>query len=85
MRARSDGSLTPGSVYAVVSAIACLQPSATFLIFYVIPAPAWLCVGGLFAWELWSASFPRPHQQTDAVGHVGGLVAGFLFARFGLH
>jgi len=68
-----------GSVFAIVAAIACAQPRMPFYLFYVVPIPAWLCVGGIAAWELHAASFPRPGSFTDSVGHVGGMLAGVLF------
>lgn len=72
-----------GSVYAIMSTFACVHPTATFLIFFVIPAPAWACVSGIFAWDLWHAA-KTPKGRTDSAGHVGGILAGILFWRFGL-
>lgn len=72
-----------GSVYAIMSTFACVHPTATFLIFFVIPAPAWACVTGIFAWDLWHAA-QTPRDRTDSAGHVGGILAGILFWRFGL-
>ncbi|KAJ9480252.1 Rhomboid protein 1, mitochondrial [Pseudozyma hubeiensis] len=72
-----------GSVYAIMSTFACVHPTATFLIFFVIPAPAWACVSGIFAWDLWHAA-KTPKGRTDSAGHVGGILAGIAFWRFGL-
>lgn len=72
-----------GSVYAIMSTFACVHPTATFLVFFVIPAPAWACVTGIFAWDLWHAA-NKPGGATDSAGHLGGIVAGILFWRFGL-
>lgn len=72
-----------GSVYAIMSTFACVHPTATFLIFFVIPAPAWACVSGIFAWDLYHAA-GTPKGRTDSAGHVGGILAGILFWRFGL-
>lgn len=72
-----------GSVYAIMSAFACVHPTATFLVFFVIPAPAWAVVSGIFAWDLWHAA-RLPGGQIDSAGHVGGILAGILFWRFGL-
>lgn len=72
-----------GSVYAIMATFACVNPTATFLIFFVIPAPAWACVSGIFAWDLWHAA-KTPKGRTDSAGHVGGILAGILFWRFGL-
>lgn len=50
-----------GSVYGVMAYFAALQPRATFLIFFVLPCPAWAAVSGLVAWDVYRA----------AVGTVG--------------
>ncbi|PWN46680.1 rhomboid-domain-containing protein [Violaceomyces palustris] len=73
-----------GSVYAIMTTFACVQPNATFLIFFVLPAPAWACVTGFFAWDLYSASVHSKNSKVDSAGHVGGILAGLLFWRFGL-
>ncbi|KAI3617555.1 hypothetical protein CBS9595_003464 [Malassezia furfur] len=70
-----------GSVYAILSAFAAMRPDALFLLFYVVPVPARMCVAGILAYELYSASFPRQDNHIDSVGHVGGLLAGLVFAR----
>ncbi|KAN0060430.1 hypothetical protein ACQY0O_007760 [Thecaphora frezii] len=72
-----------GSVYAIMTTFACMQPHATFLLFFVLPVPAWLCVSGIFAHDLYSAAM-TPGSTTDAAGHVGGILAGILFWRFGM-
>ncbi|SNX85522.1 related to PCP1 - mitochondrial serine protease [Melanopsichium pennsylvanicum] len=72
-----------GSVYAIMSTFACVHPTATFLVFFVIPAPAWACVTSIFAWDLWHAA-NMPGGKTDSAGHLGGILAGILFWRFGL-
>lgn len=70
-----------GSVYAILSAFTMMRPSSTIYLFFAIPMPAWACIGGLFAWEWYNAHFPSPRSHTDSVGHVGGLLAGVLYAR----
>ena len=45
--------------------------------------PAWLCISGIFAWDLSQAWF-RPGGAVDSAGHVGGILAGLLFWRFRL-
>jgi rhomboid-like protein len=45
--------------------------------------PAWALIGGIFAYDAYSA-ISRPGSGTDSAGHVGGLMAGLgaaLFAR----
>ncbi|SPO41861.1 related to PCP1 - mitochondrial serine protease [Pseudozyma flocculosa] len=72
-----------GSIYAIMSTFACIQPRATFLLFFVVPVPAWLCVSGIFAYDLYQAAI-TPGGQVDGAGHVGGILSGLLFWRFGL-
>lgn len=71
-----------GSVYAILSAFTMMQPMSTVYLFYAIPLPAWVCIGGIAAWELYQASTPHRDGHVDHVGHVGGLLAGVAFARF---
>ncbi|KAI0069030.1 rhomboid-domain-containing protein [Artomyces pyxidatus] len=75
-----------GAIYAVISFYACVSPRTTFLIFGLIPCPAWAFVSGVFLFDSYSA-YAEKRQGTDTAGHVGGLLAGiayFLFrARFG--
>lgn len=71
-----------GAVYGILSTFACLNPNATFLLFFVVPVPAWMCVAGLLAWDTYSALNPRQGDHTDSPGHVGGLLAGVAFSRF---
>ncbi|GAA6034065.1 hypothetical protein JCM8097_000674 [Rhodosporidiobolus ruineniae] len=67
-----------GSVFACASFFALAFPHSKFLLFFVVPVPAWLCVGGLFAWDLYSG-LARTGGTTDSMGHVGGAIAGALF------
>ncbi|CDU26052.1 related to PCP1-mitochondrial serine protease [Sporisorium scitamineum] len=72
-----------GSVYAIMSVFACVRPRATFLVFFVVPAPAWAVVGAVLGWDVWHAA-GTPKGRTDSAGHVGGILAGIAFWRFGL-
>lgn len=77
-----------GSVYAIMATFACVNPTATFLVFFVIPAPAWAVVSGIVGWDLWGAlTAPKAGMTgmvSDSAGHLGGVLAGVLFWRFGL-
>ena len=44
-----------GAIYAVISFMACIAPKAKFLVFGIVPVPAWGCVTGLFAYDLFNA------------------------------
>ncbi|EJD01069.1 rhomboid-domain-containing protein [Fomitiporia mediterranea MF3/22] len=67
-----------GAIFAVVSFFACVSPKTTFLIFGVIPAPAWAVVGGFFIWDGLSALSDR-RTIFDGAGHVGGILAGVVY------
>jgi len=74
-----------GALYGVLSFFACLAPRATFLIFGIVPCPAWLCISGVFIWDGYSA-LTGSRQGTDTAGHIGGLLGGigYYILRIGL-
>ncbi|KAG9022067.1 hypothetical protein FRB95_000912 [Tulasnella sp. JGI-2019a] len=74
---RSHGA--SGAIFAVIAFYATLAPTSTFLLFAIVPMPAWLCVGGMAAYDLYGA-FMNPNRRTDGAGHLGGMLAGFLYA-----
>ncbi|GAA5996649.1 rhomboid family intramembrane serine protease [Rhodotorula paludigena] len=67
-----------GATYGAISFFAACFPRETFLLFFVVPVPAWLCVSGIFVWDLYNG-FIRRGGMTDSAGHVGGVLAGLLF------
>ncbi|GAA5874838.1 hypothetical protein JCM16303_003002 [Sporobolomyces ruberrimus] len=67
-----------GATYGTIAFFAAAMPRATFLLFFVVPVPAWLCVSGLFAWDFYNAT-SRRGGMTDSAGHVGGIASGLLF------
>ncbi|GAA5937513.1 hypothetical protein JCM3775_001250 [Rhodotorula graminis] len=67
-----------GATYGAISFFACAFPRTTFLLFFVVPVPAWLCVSGIFAWDVYNGLWRRG-GMTDSAGHVGGVLAGVLF------
>jgi rhomboid-like protein len=56
-------------------------PKTTFLLFFVLPMPAWALIGGMFAYDAYSA-VTNPGSGTDSAGHVGGIVAGLAAAAW---
>ncbi|KAI0049583.1 rhomboid-domain-containing protein [Auriscalpium vulgare] len=70
-----------GAIYAVISFFACVAPNTKFLIFFVIPCPAWAFVGGVFLLDSYSA-IANKRMTTDTAGHVGGLLAGIAYYVF---
>ncbi|KAG7529012.1 hypothetical protein FFLO_05835 [Filobasidium floriforme] len=79
-RSKSHGSEgASGAIYASLAYYAAMFPQAQFLLFFVVPLPAWAAVGGIFAYDLYS-SIRSPMAVTDSAGHVGGLLAGVAYA-----
>lgn len=56
-----------GAVYGLLSFYAACFPRSTFLLFFVVPVPAWALVSGLFAWDTYS-TFNRAGGKTDSAG-----------------
>ena len=55
-RAQPSGSHgASGAIYSVISFFACLAPTATFLLFGIIPVPAWAMVTGIFLYDGYGA------------------------------
>ncbi|KAI3596780.1 serine protease family [Moniliophthora roreri] len=72
------------AVYSIVTLLACVAPNLTFQIYGIIPVPAWLCVSGMFAYDMFGA-VKDAGGGTDQVGHVAGMLTGagyFLLKRF---
>ncbi|CDO74035.1 hypothetical protein BN946_scf185043.g85 [Trametes cinnabarina] len=67
-----------GSIYAVISFFACLAPTTTFLLFGIVPMPAWAFVTGIFLYDGYSA-LNHMRARTDTAGHIGGLLSGIGF------
>ncbi|EGO27384.1 hypothetical protein SERLADRAFT_382112 [Serpula lacrymans var. lacrymans S7.9] len=75
-----------GAIYAIAAYFACALPRATFLIFFVIPCPAWVFLPGILIYDGYR-SISNKNTTTDTAGHVGGLLAGiayFAARRFGI-
>lgn len=70
--------MTQVSFHSVISLFACLFPNTTFLLFFIVPVPAWLCVSGIFAWDFYGA-LKRRGGMTDSAGHMGGVLAGVAY------
>ncbi|KAJ9121159.1 hypothetical protein QFC24_004833 [Naganishia onofrii] len=68
-----------GAIYASLAYFAAMFPQAKFLMFFIVPMPAWVAVGGIFAYDLYQ-SILVPTSMTDSAGHIGGILAGVGFA-----
>lgn len=42
-------SASTGAIYASLAYFAAMFPQAKFLMFFIVPMPAWVAVGGIFA------------------------------------
>jgi membrane associated rhomboid family serine protease len=58
-----------GNIMALTAYFACVYPQASFLLFGIVPVPAWLCVSGLVGYDV----------MTGHAGHVGGALYGGLY------
>ncbi len=52
---RSGAHGASGAIYSVISFFACMSPNATFLLFGIVPMPAWAMVTGIFLYDGYSA------------------------------
>ncbi|ORY30009.1 hypothetical protein BCR39DRAFT_530582 [Naematelia encephala] len=68
-----------GAVYTCLAFFAALAPQAKIYLWFIVPMPAWLLVGGIFAWDGYSA-LTHPNSTTNSAAHIGGLVTGILAA-----
>lgn len=57
-----------GAIYACLAFYGTIFPQATFLLFFIIPARAWMVVGGLFAVSVLAASSASCHVPRVASG-----------------
>lgn len=67
-----------GAILATVAFYACAFPRTTFLIFFVVPCPAWAFLPGILAFDVYR-SVTDAKTRTDTAGHVGGMLSGIGF------
>eukprot|EP01132_Coremiostelium_polycephalum_P003851 gene3851-4798_t len=67
-----------GAINGVLAAFACLYPRATFLIFGIVPVPAWLCVGGFIAYDAYH-EYKRSNTGIGHSAHLFGAGVGILY------
>ncbi|KIY49595.1 rhomboid-domain-containing protein, partial [Fistulina hepatica ATCC 64428] len=68
-----------GAISGIMAYLACVAPTTTFLIYGIVPVPAWLAVGGFFLFDLASTFDNRLQPTTDTMGHVGGTLYGVIY------
>ncbi len=71
-----------GAVMAVLFAYGYLYPNRT-LLFYLIPMKAKYCILILILTELSQELLRNPSDNVSHVGHLGGMLAGYLYIKFG--
>ncbi|KAJ1727013.1 hypothetical protein LPJ61_004814 [Coemansia biformis] len=71
------------SAVGIATLFACLYPNASLLVFFVVPAPAWLVATGLVGWDIWRV-LSMQQSSVDGAGHLGGAVAGLGYYWFRL-
>ncbi|KAF8171820.1 hypothetical protein BJ912DRAFT_860398 [Pholiota molesta] len=67
-----------GAIFSIITYLACVAPTMQFALYGIIPVPAWLAVSGLFAYDMYS-TISDTSGTIDTVGHVGGVLGGFLY------
>jgi len=76
-----------GAIYAIMSYFACREPFAKFLLFAIVPIPAWMFIPGVLLYDVYEMVASNRMTRTDTAGHVGGVFAGiayFLSRRAGI-
>jgi membrane associated rhomboid family serine protease len=64
-----------GAILATIAFYGCAFPRTTFLIFFIIPCPAWAFLPGILAYDAYR-SITDARTTTDTAGHVGGMLSG---------
>lgn len=73
-----------GGVTGIIILFALCFPRRTILLFFVVPAPAWV-LGAIFVlWDLWGA-VTRPSTNVAYSVHLTGALLAFLYFRFHWH
>lgn len=67
-----------GAMLATIAFYTCAYPRTTFLIFFVVPCPAWAALPGILAFDVYR-SVTDARTTTDIAGHVGGILSGIGF------
>tara|TARA_Y100001960_G_scaffold331932_1_gene430673 strand:+ start:4864 stop:5655 length:792 start_codon:yes stop_codon:yes gene_type:complete len=71
-----------GAVMAILFAYGYLYPNRT-LLFYLIPMKAKYCILILILTELSQELLRNPSDNVSHVGHLGGMLVGYLYIKFG--
>jgi membrane associated rhomboid family serine protease len=69
-----------GAVMGVLGAFGALYPTATLLLWFVIPVKTWVLVLGLILWELYETINAPIIGGIANAAHLMGCIAGFVYA-----
>jgi membrane associated rhomboid family serine protease len=67
-----------GSAMACATLFACLFPHQKFLIYFVLPVPAYLAVGLMITYDLYSG-LTQPNSHVGHFAHLGGAAFGGMY------
>jgi membrane associated rhomboid family serine protease len=67
-----------GAITAMTVLYAMVAPTATVLLFGIVPLPAWLAIGSFVGYDAYR-SIQMGGGKVDAAGHLGGALYGALF------
>ncbi|CAD6565876.1 MAG: hypothetical protein TREMPRED_001901 [Tremellales sp. Tagirdzhanova-0007] len=68
-----------GAIYATLGFWGSMSPQSTIYVYFLLPLPVWVFIGGIFAFDLYGIIF-TPNSGTDSAAHVGGLLTGLVMA-----
>ncbi|KAJ2850851.1 hypothetical protein IWW36_001575 [Coemansia brasiliensis] len=69
------------SVVGITTLFACLYPTATLQLFFIVPVPAWLATVGFIGWDMWRLMSYKT-SRVDGAGHLGGAAAALGYYWF---
>jgi membrane associated rhomboid family serine protease len=76
-----------GAVMGVMMLYVIYYPFETFLLFWFIPVPLWVLLGGYVLYDLHPVLLMLAHEKVFTgvahAGHLGGLAFGYLYWRMG--
>ncbi|KAJ1677267.1 hypothetical protein EV182_006523 [Spiromyces aspiralis] len=70
-----------GAITSMTVLFACINPRATFNIFFFIPMPAWAAVIGFVGFDIYRSA-TNPSSRIDNAGHVGGALSGLAYYMY---
>jgi membrane associated rhomboid family serine protease len=72
-----------GAIMGIMVVYILNWPHRVFLLYFVLPVPAWVLGILYLGADFYGVVSPNPHDNTAHLAHVAGAVLGFLFVRTG--